>query len=127
MKTDKGQFVVYPSVNRKINKPYKWIKDPFDCNGFAKMPDWIVKLLTVGEIIETADGFKISPLKEEAEKKLSLKSDETVKLSKRRTEDNTEITYLFEILNRIPNEIHSKYDYGLKLEWPYLISAKVIN
>ena len=32
LKTDKGQFVVYPSVNRKINKPYKWIRDPFDCN-----------------------------------------------------------------------------------------------
>ena len=59
LKTDKGQFVVYPSVNRKINKPYKWIRDPFDCHGFAKMPYWIVKLLTVGEIIETADGFEI--------------------------------------------------------------------
>jgi len=118
LKTNKGQFVVYPSVNRKVNKPYKWIRHPFDCDKPSKMPNWIIKLLTVGEIIEKDGEFEIAqPRIEEAEKKYKsvYLKENTSKLTKRRTEDNTDIEYLFEIINKIPNEIHEKYDYWLKI------------
>jgi len=109
IKTNGGQFVSYPSVNRITDKEYKWIVFPTNKN-IISMPIWLVDLFIKGNINEELEIFSIIP-KPITPLNNIMQSNNVLK---RRTYTNTDETYLLKLLDALPENEFQSYDNWLE-------------
>lgn len=112
LKTNGGQFVVTPSVNRQNKKAYMWIKNrhPEDIE-VPEMPDWLVDLLTYGNLDDELNIVEPSSIKNS--KKNDLNNDN--KQKNRRTFENTDAEYMWHLLILLPVSEWDDYTSWLNL------------
>jgi hypothetical protein len=107
LKTNGGMFIGYPSVNRINKKPYLWLRDPLTSE-IGPMPAWVVKLLTLKSLDKNLDFIEPKP----SELRVEAQPGQVIR---RRTSENTDPKYLWELLDLVPDKYWQKYDAWLKL------------
>lgn len=119
VKTNGGQFVAWPSVNLANKKQYKWTTRFEDVNKIPEMPQWLVDLLTIGEL-DSNNNIKRSEVNinepTPKNKKHRLSDDEEETPSKaRRTSGNTDCRDLSDLLSLIPKDVLDDYDSWIEI------------
>lgn len=111
IKTTGGQFVVEPSVNRIIGKPYKWIISPekylLEHDELPEMPQWLIDFYDYNQVKVKKPKVKKEP---EAEKPTTENElDDLInaveigitKPIKKRTFENFDREYIFKLIEHI--------------------------
>lgn len=102
-----GCIIVSPSVNRINKKPYVWETEFFEfysMNDIPIMPDWIYDLIKSGKI---NGNYEIIYDNEE--------NTNTYQGQERKTVENTDSDFIYDLLNLLPNTIWDNYNTWIEM------------